>query len=151
MVGRDASSAFWDGGVVVAFVRAVGEICAALEDAWGTLLLAHGSVRPVQVIICPDGSAKLQGFGLAPEIVPGEEPVGWQEGIEEHLIYLSPERLRGGQPGPRDDVYALGMSLYRMIVGRPSDREKGSDPPRTTERVRSFLVIRGIGQKSFDM
>ena len=39
----------------------------------------------------------------------------------------------------------------RMIVGRPRAREKGSDPPRTTERVRSFLVIRGIGQKSFDM
>lgn len=130
-------------------VRAVGEICAALEDAWGTLQLAHGSVRPVQVIICPDGSAKLQGFGLAPEIVPGEEPVGWQEGIEEHLIYLSPERLRGGQPGPRDDVYALGMSLYRMIVGRPpylvrsvADALRQTDPPSLTDQ-RLALGIEG--------
>jgi hypothetical protein len=33
----------------------------------------------------------------------------------------------------------------------PKARENGSAPPRMTERVRSFFVIRGIGQKSFDM
>lgn len=128
----------------------VGEICAALEEAWGTLQLAHGSVRPAQVIICPDGSAKLQGFGLAPDIVAGEEPAGWQEGIEEHLIYLSPERLRGGEPSPRDDVYALGMSLYRMIVGRPpylvrsvADALRQTDPPPLTDQ-RLALGIEGV-------
>lgn len=127
----------------------VREVCGALQEAWDTLQLAHGAVRPAQVILCPDGSAKLQGFGLAPEIIPGEEAEGWQEGIEELLIYLSPERLRGGEAGPRDDVYALGMSLYRMIVGRPpyivrsiADALRQTDPPPLSDQ-RLALGIEG--------
>ncbi|GEM_PF-7061919 len=129
--------------------RGVREIGAALEEAWRTQQLAHGSVRPTQVIIGPDGSTKLQGFGLAPDIVPGDEPGGWLEGIEEHLIYLSPERLRGGEPGPRDDVYGFGMTLYRMIVGRPpylvrsiADALRQTDPPPLTDQ-RLALGIEG--------
>lgn len=128
---------------------AIRELGAALEDAWVTQQLAHGNIRPAQVIIGPDGSAKLQGFGLAPDIMPGDQPSGWQEGIEEHLIYLSPDRLRGGEPTPRDDVYGLGMALYRMVVGRPpyivrsiSDALRQTEPPPLTDQ-RFALGIEG--------
>lgn len=120
---------------------AVRELTGGLEHAWMTQQMAHGGIRPAQVIIGPDGSAKLQGYGLAPEILPGEQPAGWQEGIDEHLVYLSPERLRGGEPTPRDDVYGLGMCLYRMVVGKPpfivrsiSDALRQTDPPPLTDQ-----------------
>jgi tetratricopeptide (TPR) repeat protein len=34
------------------------------------------------------------------------------------LAYMPPERLRGGDPDPREDLYALGAILYEILVGR---------------------------------
>jgi formylglycine-generating enzyme required for sulfatase activity len=43
-------------------------------------------------------------------------------------LYASPQQLRGADPDPRDDVYALGVLWYQLLtgdvrVGRPDGRE----------------------------
>ncbi len=40
--------------------------------------------------------------------------------------YMSPEQIRGKEPNPRSDIYALGIVLYELLVGQlPFDSEDG--------------------------
>lgn len=90
---------------------------AALHAA-GTV---HGDVKPGNVLIAPDGTAKLTDFGLARPHAAG--PV--DEGDRVAAVvpgtpgYLAPEVARGGWPGTASDVFSLGATLYAAVAGEP--------------------------------
>jgi eukaryotic-like serine/threonine-protein kinase len=80
--------------------------------------LAHGDIKPQNIFITLGGDVKLLDLGFVRPIAaassphPGDTLLGTPE-------YLAPESLVSGMALPvAKDMYALGVTLYRMLTGR---------------------------------
>jgi serine/threonine protein kinase len=90
------------------------QLCAALEHAHAYGIV-HRDVKPENVMIAPDGTAKLMDFGLARTV---DSRLTAEGAIVGTLFYLAPEQALGGEIDGRADLYALGVMLYEWTSGR---------------------------------
>ncbi len=99
--------------------RAIGvaeQVCAALEHAHAHAVI-HRDLKPGNIWLANDGSAKLGDFGLAVAI---DRSRLTREGMMVGTTsYMPPEQAVGGEVTPRSDLYSLGCVLYEMVTGRP--------------------------------
>ena len=90
------------------------EIGRGLIAAHGRKLV-HRDVKPQNVLIDPDGRAKVTDFGIARSLEShGLTATGRVLGTTD---YVSPEQAMGEDVDERSDVYSLGIVLYEMLVG----------------------------------
>ena len=84
--------------------------------------IVHRDIKPQNVIIDPDGVAKVADFGIARA---GETSEMTQAGaIVGTMQYLSPEQAEGHPVDLRADLYSVGIVLYELLTGRvPFDGE----------------------------
>ncbi len=90
------------------------QVCAALEHAHARGII-HRDVKPENVLVTPDGTAKLADFGLAHTVASRLTSDGMIVGT---LFYLAPEQALGQEIDRRVDLYALGVMLYELTAGR---------------------------------
>jgi serine/threonine protein kinase len=77
--------------------------------------LVHRDVKPQNVLIDPDGRAKVTDFGIARSLEQkGMTVTGRVLGTTD---YVSPEQAMGEDVDERSDVYSLGVVLYEMLTG----------------------------------
>jgi serine/threonine-protein kinase len=101
-----------------------GQVLGALAYAHGSGVI-HRDVTPANIIITPEGTAKLTDFGLARgvtdlRVTNAGVAVGspW---------YMSPEQIRAvEEPDARTDIYSMGAVLYEMLTGRKMFDADGS-------------------------
>ena len=100
--------------VIVGIAEAVAR---ALDAAWSSvgregapLHVVHRDIKPSNIRVTPDGAVKVLDFGIAAS--PGRDAA--RAGSP---AYMSPERLVGMADGPEGDVYAVGATLYELLVG----------------------------------
>jgi serine/threonine protein kinase/WD40 repeat protein/tetratricopeptide (TPR) repeat protein len=96
----------------------------------------HRDVKPSNLLLDVDGVVWVTDFGLAKADDDGLTQSGDVLGT---IRYMAPERFRG-QADARSDVYALGLTLYELLILRPAfdspnrlaliDLVKNVDPPR---------------------
>lgn len=91
----------------------VHQVAAGLQAAQLAGVL-HRDMKPGNVIITPEGRAKVLDFGLALEDRP--------DALKEEIIwatpfYVPPETLMGQTEDARTDIYALGMTLRGLVTG----------------------------------
>ncbi len=97
-------------------LRIADQLCQALEHAH-TRNVIHRDLKPGNVWLTQDGTAKLGDFGLAVAIDRSRLTLeGMMVGT---VAYMPPEQALGRQPDARSDLYALGAMLYEMLTGRP--------------------------------
>jgi serine/threonine-protein kinase len=90
------------------------QIAHGLEAAHARGIL-HRDVKPANVILGTDGTARLLDFGLATVV---EATITDREGTPGTLAYMSPEQVRGDPLDARTDLWSLGVVLYEMLAGR---------------------------------
>lgn len=82
--------------------------------------LIHRDVKPKNIILTPQGVAKLTDLGLAREVEDkqaAESEAGKAYGTP---YYISPEQIRGDVDiDYRADIYSLGATMYHLLTGRP--------------------------------
>ena len=101
--------------------RLVSQIAAALDAAHEAGVI-HCDVKPANVIVDQQGTAKLTDFGIARAA----------RGPREHELigtarYIAPERIAGEAPSERSDIYSLGLVAYELLAGRPAYAEMETD------------------------
>ncbi len=75
----------------------------------------HRDVKPGNVLLADDGRVLLTDFGIAQ--VEGDTTLTKTGEIVGSVDYLAPERVRGADPGPACDLWALGATLYTAVDG----------------------------------
>ena len=88
------------------------DITHALEFSY-QLDIIHGDIKPSNVLITKNGTAKLSDFGMARRASNNEEKT-----IGGTPNYIAPEILLGEKPSLQSDIYALGVTLFEMSFGK---------------------------------
>jgi serine/threonine-protein kinase len=116
LTGRTLAQRLGSGPLSVnASLRTCAEVASALAAAHAQDLV-HRDVKPANIVLTRAG-AKVVDFGIA-AIAGAPTDTSADGPVLGTPAYLAPERLTGGDVVPASDVYALGVLLYRLIVGR---------------------------------
>ena len=84
--------------------------------------VVHRDVKAANILIAPDGTAKLTDFGISGLVNTASLTQTGQ--ILGTAQYLSPEQVMGQSATASSDIYALGVLGYEMLTGqRPFDGE----------------------------
>ena len=119
------------------------QICRGLQAAHEQGII-HRDIKPQNVLIDHRGEVKLMDFGIA-RLTEGPEAMTQAGLIVGTPHYMSPEQVQGKQLDPRSDVYAIGVLLYEMLVGRrpfESTSLTGVLAAHITEAPRAAIDIR---------
>jgi len=98
-------------------LRLIIQVAEALAHAHSRKFI-HRDVKPKNIMLTPDGQAKLADMGLARQIGDGTfEEIGKAFGTP---YYIAPEQVVGNPDIDfRADIYSLGATFYEMLTGRP--------------------------------
>jgi serine/threonine protein kinase len=79
--------------------------------------IIHRDIKPGNVWLSGEGTAKTGNFGLAVALdLSRLTQYGMMVGT---VSYMPPEQAMGGEVTARADLYSLGAMLYEMVTGRP--------------------------------
>lgn len=102
--------------------RMILDAARGLEAAANAGLI-HRDVKPSNLVQLTDGRVKVTDFGLAKPVDPGSEPALTALGVVVGTPdYIAPEQARGDQIDERVDIYALGGTLYFLLIATPPFR-----------------------------
>jgi eukaryotic-like serine/threonine-protein kinase len=92
-------------------MRLLCDVCWGLEHAHINGFI-HRDIKPANILCGNKGEGKLSDFGLATRAAKGDtaSPNGY-------LTHLAPEVLTQGVTSAASDMYALGVTAYRLING----------------------------------
>jgi serine/threonine protein kinase len=138
-------------------LRTGAQVAAALAHAERRLGLVHGDIKPANILLAPDGTAKLTDFGISfarltetGDAMPGSHTPG----------YVGPEFSGTTARSTATDMYAFGVTLWQCVTARAAQ----ADPtfalppdvpavlaavirqclqPRAADRPGSFLTLAG--------
>lgn len=104
------------------------------DEAGQPLDIVHRDVSPQNILLSFEGAVKIADFGIASARLFAEE----QGVLKGKFGYMSPEQARGEAVDRRGDVYALGVILWEILVGRPIHGGLGGEA--LIDIVRSGIV-----------
>jgi hypothetical protein len=87
----------------------------------------HRDVKPQNILLDPDGRARLTDFGSAR--LDGQTTVTATGAAVGTLDYMAPEVFKGQRGDARSDLYSLGLTFYFALTGRLPQRASPHLPP----------------------
>ncbi|HAF61151.1 MAG TPA: hypothetical protein DCK95_02365, partial [Anaerolineaceae bacterium] len=114
-------------------IEVIQPVCSALNYAH-QMGMVHCDVKSANIMIHKNGTVYLTDFGIARGM---DAATSTMVGIGTPA-YMAPELIKGQDPTPQTDIYALGIVLYEMLTGgeRPFTGERATITGTTAEKVR---------------
>jgi serine/threonine-protein kinase len=94
-------------------VKIVEQAASALEYAHHRNVI-HRDVKPANILLTAEDTAKLTDFGTAKILQLGATSSGQIIGTPS---YMSPEQVKGKPVDGRSDIFSLGVVLYELVTG----------------------------------
>ncbi|UCC17470.1 MAG: protein kinase, partial [Dehalococcoidales bacterium] len=91
-------------------------VCRGLDFAHSKGII-HRDIKPGNVWLTQDGTAKIGDFGLA--VMSDVSRLTVEGMMVGTYSYMPPEQAEGGEVTYKSDLYSLGAMLYEMVTGRP--------------------------------
>ena len=110
------------------------QVCEGLAQAH-QLGIVHGDLKPSNIMIDKNGTAKILNFGVRGSVFAKE--ISDAGGNVESMQYMSPERLEGRDIDPRSDIYSVGVILFEMVTGHVPF--EGDDPAAVALRHKTEI------------
>lgn len=88
------------------------QIASGLDAAHKNNII-HRDIKPQNILIARDGTAKVTDFGIAKAASSNTITANAMGSVH----YISPEQARGGYSDEKSDIYSLGVSMYEMLSG----------------------------------
>lgn len=85
--------------------------------------VVHSDLTPSNILVSNTGQVKIIDFGVARDWLPTQastkpEPFHRKQTLVAYTpAYASPEMIHGESPDPRDDIYAFGCIVYKLLTG----------------------------------
>lgn len=104
----------------------VAQVADALHAAWhatapetdAPLHLVHRDIKPHNIRLSTSGEVKLLDFGIAHTTEPHRESITDLRELPFTAGYSAPETFNQGEYGSPADIYALGVTAFRLITGQ---------------------------------
>ena len=124
------------------------EVCTAVDFAHRQFIV-HRDIKPSNILVNSSGEPKLLDFGLdrSMELTSPQQD---NPTLYFTPLYASPELLRGKPAAVTDDVYSLGILLYKLLIDRRPFASAGTTPAEIVESVlhteprKASAVINGM-------
>jgi serine/threonine protein kinase len=106
-------------------IRLIGQVAQGLYRAHREKLI-HRDVKPDNIMITPDGQAKLTDMGLVKEVEADLNLTRTGRGLGTPH-FMAPEQFKNAKNvDARCDIYALGATLYMMVTGEVPFHSSGA-------------------------
>ena len=122
------------------------QVCQAVQYLHSALV-AHGDLKPSNILVDAGGNVKLLDFGAARLLQPANSTANPETTMTRAFLtphYASPEQKQGDGPSVRSDIYSLGVILGDAFPGANRDLAAIRDMccrPEPVERYQTVLEI----------
>lgn len=95
----------------------VRQVAQAMDEAHRAGLI-HGDLKPSNLMQEPSGAVRILDFGLATQADRDATTSIVQADPQGTIAYMAPEVLTGASLSATSDIYALGVILYELLMGK---------------------------------
>jgi TolB-like protein/Flp pilus assembly protein TadD len=115
-------------------------VCSAVTFAHRNQII-HRDIKPINVLVTPDGEPKLLDFGIAKLLsVQSDDTVTTDAKRRLTPLYAAPEQSAGQAATAAADVYSLGALLYELLTNKPPPSRLSGEDGVETLGAREFAT-----------
>jgi serine/threonine protein kinase len=91
------------------------QVLSGLNYIHKTMRLIHRDIKPANLLINRSGEVKISDFGVSGELAHTLSQANTWVGT---VVYMSPERIKGQPHSYDSDIWALGLTVLELAVGK---------------------------------